>query len=678
MTPVATLRLQLRKAGYHPVPCEGKAVYMNGWENKFDSSDDEIRLWDQVWHLARNTGVLAKFTPGLDIDIMDAAAADAVEALAREHFEERGNILIRFGLPPKRLVPLRTDEPFKKLARVFTAPNGQNHKIEVLGSGQQWIALGIHPDTHCPYGWHGGELTTTPREDLPYVRADDMENFLNAAADLLLKEFNYTVAAEPPAGNGPDAPPADWGWLIENIKAGRSLHDSLRNLAAKLAKAGTHPGAIVNQLRAMMEASDTPHDDRFRKRMREIPGLVDSAIEKFAAPEAAPAPDPKSLPEVHKTFRKWFGDDYDIDVINAVLAAAASERLTGDPLWLLVISGPGNAKTETVQALSGAGAHVTSTITSEGALLSATPRREKSKQATGGLLRKIGDRGVLVIKDVTSILSADRNTRATVLAAIREIYDGRWERNVGTDGGRTLTWTGRITVVGAVTTAWDAAHAVVSAMGDRFVIIRSNSRIGRTKSASKAIRNTGDEIAMRKELAQVVGGLISNASKDEYQFSDAEIDRLVKAADIVTSARTGVERDYKGDVIDAHAPEMPTRYSKQLAQLVRGAVVIGISAADALCLAIRCARDSIPPVRREILLDIAANPSSLPRDVHRRIGRPRSTVRRELEALYMLRLLQCDETDEEHGGKMRTLLHYSLAVDFDRDTLLAMTRGPEM
>jgi len=37
-----------------------------------------------------------------------------------------------------------------------------------------------------------------------------------------------------------------------------------------------------------------------------------------------------------------------------------------------VISGSGNAKTETVQAPAGAGAVVTSTITSAGALLSAT------------------------------------------------------------------------------------------------------------------------------------------------------------------------------------------------------------------------------------------------------------------------------------------------------------------
>jgi hypothetical protein len=81
-------------------------------------------------------------------------------------------------------------------------------------------------------------------------------------------------------------------------------------------------------------------------------------------------------------FRRWLGDEYDLDTLNAVLATAAAERLAGDPLWLLVVSGPGNAKTETVQALRGAGAHVTSTIASEGALLSAVPKRNRAKDAT--------------------------------------------------------------------------------------------------------------------------------------------------------------------------------------------------------------------------------------------------------------------------------------------------------
>jgi hypothetical protein len=267
-------------------------------------------------------------------------------------------------------------------------------------------------------------------------------------------------------------------------------------------------------------------------------------------------------------FKKWLGKDYDTDVLDAVLAAAAVEQLAGDSLWLLVISGPGNAKTETVQALAGAGAQVTSTIASEGALLSGAPRRQGS---TGGLLHKLGNRGLLVIKDVTSILAADSRARSGVLAALREIYDGKWERNLGIGGGRTLTWTGRLTIVGACTTAWDTAHSVIAIMGDRFVTVRADSRKARVEAARKAIANTGSETAMRTQLAEAVGELIAGASKDRYELSAAETDHLIKLANIVTWSRTGVERDYKGEMIDAHAPEMPTRLAKQLTQLVRGA-----------------------------------------------------------------------------------------------------------
>src|SRR5262245_13689406 len=162
-------------------------------------------------------------------------------------------------------------------------------------------------------------------------------------------------------------------------------------------------------------------------------------------------------------------------------------------------------------------------------------RKQKAKGATGGLLRKLGDRGILVIKDVTSILSADRHTRGPVLAAIREIYDGRWERNVGSDGGQTLTWTGRLVIVGAVTTAWETACSVLADMGVRLVIIRAASSRGRVKSSSKAIRNTGSETDMRKELAHTAGTLINHASKDEYVPTDTQVTQLIKAADIVTA-----------------------------------------------------------------------------------------------------------------------------------------------
>jgi hypothetical protein len=230
------------------------------------------------------------------------------------------------------------------------------------------------------------------------------------------------------------------------------------------------------------------------------------------------------LGEAHATFSRWLGEGYDQDALNAVLAAAAVERLDGDPLWLLAISGSGNAKTETVQALAGAGALVTSTIASEGALLSATSKQERTKDATGGLPCKLGERGLMVIKDVTSILSKSRDDRAKVLAALREVYDGYWPRNVGTDGGRTLEWAGRIVVVGAVTTAWDRAHDVMAAMGDRFVLVRMDSSDKQTRQAAgpKAIGNTGSETKMRGELAEAAGRVILNMRGRPGELSEWE------------------------------------------------------------------------------------------------------------------------------------------------------------
>ena len=272
-------------------------------------------------------------------------------------------------------------------------------------------------------------------------------------------------------------------------------------------------------------------------------------------------------------FHRWLGEDYDTDALDAVLAAAAVEKLDdGRPGVAADHLRSGNAKTETVQALDGVGAIVTSSIIVEAALLSATPKRERAKDATGGLLRQIGDRGLLVVKDVTSILSMNRDTRAKVLAALREIYDGRWYREVGTDGGRTLEWEGRIVVIGAVTTAWDTHHGVIATMGDRFTLVRIDSTKARqARRARRPSRNTGDEAQMRSELAAAVAG---RHRRDEHRRRSrsptTRPTRCCAAADLVTLARTGVEYDYRGDVIDAHAPEMPTRFAKQLTQIVRG------------------------------------------------------------------------------------------------------------
>jgi hypothetical protein len=193
MTPT-DIRLKLRASGYDPIPAEGKVPPMEKWQEKFDTTDDEIRLWPKTWHFALNTGCLARRTPGADLDITDEDAAEALAHLAREHFEERGTVTARIGQWPKRLIPLRTDEPFAKMTRAFRAPDRTEHKIEVLCDGQHWVAFGEHPTAKVPYRWtHGEPGVDIARAELPYVRREDMEQFLDAAETLLIEQHGFTL-----------------------------------------------------------------------------------------------------------------------------------------------------------------------------------------------------------------------------------------------------------------------------------------------------------------------------------------------------------------------------------------------------------------------------------------------------------------------------------------------------
>jgi predicted transcriptional regulator len=92
---------------------------------------------------------------------------------------------------------------------------------------------------------------------------------------------------------------------------------------------------------------------------------------------------------------------------------------------------------------------------------------------------------------------------------------------------------------------------------------------------------------------------------------------------------------------------------------------------EALRLAIRCARDSLPPLRLAIIDDIAANPASSPREVRQRLDKPRTTVSRELESLHMLGVLTVDEVEEAWRGKETTVFRYSLADGIDPEAVKA-------
>ena len=260
-------------------------------------------MWGRTWPDAINTGVLTRLTPALDLDLLNEDAARAAEDRVRERYEEGGYVLTRIGRAPKRAILFRTNEPFAKIVVNLVAPNGSTEKIEFLADGQQVACFGIHPDSGKPYSWHGGSPGEIAREDLPYIREAEAQALVTELFELLVKEHGYIAAptrkTKTATGNGQNTGNAggveDWSHLVANIQAGQQLHDSLRDLAAKMIKSGTNEGAVVNHLRGLMDASPAPHDARWQERRAEIPRLVDSAAAKYRqpSPEASESEPPE-------------------------------------------------------------------------------------------------------------------------------------------------------------------------------------------------------------------------------------------------------------------------------------------------------------------------------------------------------------------------------------------------
>jgi hypothetical protein len=400
-----------------------------------------------------------------------------------------------------------------------------------------------------------------------------------------------------------------------------------------------------------------------RDGFRALFGLPPADVQLESAPPVEFAK-PMALDEAHKVFRKWFGDEYDMAAFDATCAAAAMTYYDGDPLWLLVISGSGFAKTETVQAAEAPDAIVVSAISSVGALLSGTSKKEQGKEATGGLLKTLGSLGILIVKDFTTILSMSREAQPQVLAAFREIYDGYWRRDMGVDGGKHLEWKGRVSMIGAVTSVWDKHHSVVASMGDRYVLLRVNSADAKARKSAgqQSLDNLGNEAVMRAELKAAMGGVIVGRREPPALTSDDHA-RLLPIADVVTLCRTPCEYDYKGDVVSAHQPEGPTRFLKQIAQALRGGMAIGLSHDDAMKLAVRLAGDSMPPLRLRILQALAQLQRGTTKMIADALDQPWQAVDKQLQSLHALTALS--RTSQASGKKADQSTRYAWAYQLN-------------
>jgi len=220
-----------------------------------------------------------------------------------------------------------------------------------------------------------------------------------------------------------------------------------------------------------------------------------------------------------------------------------------------------------------------------------------------------------------------------VLAALREVYDGRYARHVATDGGKAMTWEGKVGLIFASTEAFDTHHSVISAMGDRYLLCRIAPVEGQFE---RALEHAGEATErMRQELSEVVKRLFAVRRTEPRPISLEETGRVSRICSVVVRLRAAVPRHrYTTEIEGVHGAEGTARLGLSLERLLAGLDTLGVDRDVALNVVETVAMDSTPPIRRRAYeylrrIGVAAEIA----DIADNVGIPEKTLRRHLEDL---------------------------------------------
>lgn len=294
----------------------------------------------------------------------------------------------------------------------------------------------------------------------------------------------------------------------------------------------------------------------------------------------------------------------DIEGARALYAAVAAHRLSGPPVWAMIVAPPGSFKTELLNPLEDlAGVHFVDKVTPNTFLSGQIDDGKKKREVSPSLLHRIGPNGLIICPDFSTVISMHRDNRGSILADLRRIFDGHLKKEFGTaDNPQDREWRGRITFLAAATPEIDRHYSIFQSLGERFVLIRWH-RPGGVEAAEIAIRQNAQEV--KQTLKAAVHTLLAKPVTVAPQLAKADEHRIAALGEIAVRGRTHVPRDgYRKEIIYVPEAEANTRLPQQLAQLAKGSAFLSgraVVGEQDMTLVTRVAFDCIPAARRAIL-----------------------------------------------------------------------------
>lgn len=309
----------------------------------------------------------------------------------------------------------------------------------------------------------------------------------------------------------------------------------------------------------------------------------------------------------------------DRNIVRLLAATVIANQIRGNPVWLMLVANSSGGKSMLISTITGLevvpGVQHTFSISdlTENTFASAFKSVDKR---SASLLENMPFGGIMLFKDFTTMLTKRKESRDVIMAQLREIYDGKYDRMTGNN--KDTHWEGQVGAIAGVTEAVHEYMPDMSAMGDRFIMY-SPKMPNRKKllNFTMDMRVSGinqSELldTARKAMSEYLHQCLGKIDSVHLDMSPEDREYLMDVCDFVTKARSGVIEDpHTKAVRFVPSAEMPTRIIDQLLSIGRAMCIIRhIDGKDTqldkndMDVLFKIAFDSIPLKRRWALREI--------------------------------------------------------------------------
>ena len=253
---------------------------------------------------------------------------------------------------------------------------------------------------------------------------------------------------------------------------------------------------------------------------------------------------------------------------------------------------------------------------------------------------------ILMVKDMSSLLSQNKEVVGEIMGLLRDAYDGSCTRTYGT--GVERTYKSKFGFIGAATADIDTQWSLNVRLGERFLRLRVSSTLdqvyGKIDLSLKYLQQEDHTDAIIEEVSL---GYLKYLMREEGVLPQlsmpTEIGRLAQLGAIL---RTTVARHaYSRQVLVIPEWEEATRYAKQLAKVaislayIRGKPTNDEEEMEDLKTLVRSGVDA----KTEALCKaLYLNPGASTRLLAQVMGMPSGMVRLWLEDLNIARIIMCE------------------------------------